>query len=59
MHIRIDLIFGEKQQGPAARDALNVFYYLTYEGAVGMCPPPLSHCHSPSHPQHLTHYPLI
>lgn len=26
--------FGYKQQGKAAEEALNVFYYLTYEGAV-------------------------
>ena len=28
----IDLIFGYKQKGPAAVEALNVFYYVTYEG---------------------------
>lgn len=28
----IDLIFGYKQRGPAAVEALNVFYYCTYEG---------------------------
>ncbi|CAG2206968.1 NEBL1_2 [Mytilus edulis] len=27
----IDLIFGYKQKGPAAAEALNVFYYCTYE----------------------------
>mmetsp|Transcript_14809 Transcript_14809/g.21766 ORF Transcript_14809/g.21766 Transcript_14809/m.21766 type:complete len:512 (-) Transcript_14809:663-2198(-) len=32
----IDLIFGMKQKGTAAVDACNVFYYLTYEGAVDM-----------------------
>mmetsp|Transcript_14616 Transcript_14616/g.59322 ORF Transcript_14616/g.59322 Transcript_14616/m.59322 type:complete len:2453 (-) Transcript_14616:815-8173(-) len=32
----IDLIFGMKQRGRAAVDACNVFYYLTYEGAVDM-----------------------
>lgn len=32
----IDLIFGMKQRGTAAVDACNVFYYLTYEGAVDM-----------------------
>eukprot|EP00899_Mesostigma_viride_P003816 jgi/Mesvir1/13435/Mv16507-RA.1 len=30
----IDLIFGYKQRGPEAAAADNVFYYLTYEGAV-------------------------
>jgi len=30
----IDLIFGYKQKGKEAEDVLNVFYYLTYEGAV-------------------------
>ena len=30
----IDLVFGHKQQGEAAVDALNVFYYCTYQGAV-------------------------
>lgn len=32
----IDLIFGFKQKGPAAAEALNVFYYVTYEGAVDL-----------------------
>ncbi|VDI12757.1 Hypothetical predicted protein [Mytilus galloprovincialis] len=32
----IDLIFGYKQKGPAAAEALNVFYYCTYEGAVDL-----------------------
>jgi hypothetical protein len=32
----IDLVFGCKQQGKAAEEALNVFYYLTYEGAVDL-----------------------
>ncbi|EFA78057.1 BEACH domain-containing protein [Heterostelium album PN500] len=36
IHEWIDLIFGYRQQGKAAEDALNVFYYLTYEGAVNI-----------------------
>ncbi|CAK0875642.1 unnamed protein product [Prorocentrum cordatum] len=34
LHGWIDLIWGCKQTGPAARDALNVFYPLTYEDGV-------------------------
>ncbi|KNC50605.1 FAN Factor [Thecamonas trahens ATCC 50062] len=34
LHEWIDLVFGHKQRGAAADAADNVFYYLTYEGAV-------------------------
>ncbi|KAG2501969.1 hypothetical protein HYH03_000465 [Edaphochlamys debaryana] len=34
LHAWIDLIFGHKQRGPAAEEADNVFFHLTYEGAV-------------------------
>jgi factor associated with neutral sphingomyelinase activation len=36
LHEWIDLIFGYKQRGPEAIKADNVFYYLTYEGAVDL-----------------------
>ena len=36
LHQWIDLIFGFKQQGKEAVEAVNVFYYLTYEGAVNL-----------------------
>jgi beige protein homolog 1 len=35
IHNWIDLVFGFKQQGEEAAKALNVFHYLSYEGAVG------------------------
>ncbi|GFR43449.1 hypothetical protein Agub_g4532, partial [Astrephomene gubernaculifera] len=34
LHAWVDLIFGYKQRGPAAEAADNVFFHLTYEGAV-------------------------
>ncbi|XP_055643375.1 neurobeachin-like protein 1 isoform X2 [Toxorhynchites rutilus septentrionalis] len=36
LHNWIDLIFGYKQKGPKAIEALNVFYYCSYEGAVDL-----------------------
>lgn len=34
LHHWIDLVFGVKQTGPAALEALNVFMHITYEGTV-------------------------
>jgi len=36
LHEWVDLVFGFKQQGKAAEHAVNVFHYLTYEGAVDL-----------------------
>ena len=36
LHEWVDLIFGYKQRERAAEGALNVFYHLTYEGAVDL-----------------------
>jgi len=36
LHKWIDLIFGYKQRGPEALKAYNLFYYLTYEGAIDL-----------------------
>ena len=36
LHHWVDLIFGYKQRGKAAIDAHNVFFHLTYEGAVDL-----------------------
>ena len=36
LHKWIDLIFGSKQKGRAAQEADNLFYWLTYEGAVDL-----------------------
>ncbi|CAL9114662.1 unnamed protein product [Musa textilis] len=36
LHHWIDLVFGYKQRGKPAMEAANIFYYLTYEGAVDL-----------------------
>jgi hypothetical protein len=35
LHLWVDLIFGRKQRGRPAREALNVFFYLTCAGVTG------------------------
>ena len=32
----IDLVFGYKQRGKIAEENLNLFFYLTYEGAIDL-----------------------
>jgi len=34
LHEWIDLVFGEKQQGPKAKESMNIFVHLTYDGNV-------------------------
>ncbi len=36
LHHWIDLIWGFKQRGKPAEEAVNVYYYLTYEGAIDL-----------------------
>ena len=36
LHSWVDLVFGCAQRGPAAVEKFNVFYHLTYEGAVDL-----------------------
>ncbi|GAA5893041.1 hypothetical protein JCM6882_006922 [Rhodosporidiobolus microsporus] len=36
LHAWVDLIFGYKQRGESAKEALNVFSHLSYEGAIDL-----------------------
>lgn len=36
LHAWVDLVFGWRQRGRGAVEAANVFYHLTYEGAVDL-----------------------